>query len=390
MAHHSAASVLVVSLLLPLLTGTRTQGTECKPDCHPLHGFCQDTGECRCQSGWQGDLCDQCTPIPGCLHGSCTKPWQCCCEEGWSGILCDTAPHTCSSEHPCANNSTCIESEGGGYRCICGEEFTGNHCQLRKGNFCINGSLCQNGGSCIDGNGFGSQASCLCLKGFTGVLCETKISDCDSNPCANNGTCTDLVSGYSCLCPLGFTGGSCDYLITSCLSHPCKNGGTCHDLPEGGFDCACLPGYEAETCHEHISSKHDTKQNISKHVRVSWVRHGKLFNPPLHAFHKPTHHQGNEMLKITVKETIHTSNSLLNRSQVICFVMLGLLTCLVILGTTLIIFFSKCKMWMANAKYRQYLRKQKNHFLNDEETSVKIIFPDMSKLTNYRKSYISM
>ncbi|XP_072346791.1 protein delta homolog 1 isoform X1 [Scyliorhinus torazame] len=393
MGHYSAAWVLA-SCILTLTAGgfVEAEGTECQRGCHSLTGFCESTGECRCKSGWQGELCKKCIPFPGCLHGTCTKPWECVCEEGWAGSLCDTATHSCSLTQPCVNNSTCIESEDGGYICICGQEFMGNHCQLRKGPCYTSGPLCQNGGSCFDDNGFADEAYCLCLPDFTGNFCEISINNCNPNPCANNGTCTDLVSGFSCFCPGGFTGKSCDSSITSCLSHPCQNGGTCRDHPGGGFDCACLPEYGGETCRHQMfeSVNRDAKQNV--HAGTDWVRHGKTIHPPLHALHKTTHQQGNGMLKITVKETIHKSSSLLNSSQVICFTVLGLLTCLVILGTTGMIFFSKCEIWLANAKYRHLLKKQRKHLLQDknEDLSVKIIFPSMNKLTNYRKNYTSI
>ncbi|XP_067847125.1 protein delta homolog 1 [Heptranchias perlo] len=393
MDYHSAPSLLACFTLI-LIAGNFAQGTDCKPGCHSLNGYCETTGECRCQFGWQGELCDKCIPFPGCLHGICIKPWECVCDEGWTGSRCDTASHSCSPEHPCANNSTCIESEDGGYVCICGQEFIGSHCQLRKGPCYTNGPPCQNGGSCFDDNGFGVKAHCRCLPGFTGDFCEISINNCNPNPCANNGTCADLVSSFSCFCLSGYTGKSCDYSVASCVSHPCQNGGTCHDHPGRGFNCVCLPEYGGETCQHHAfeNFNHDARQNVSKHTGSSWVRSGKPFHPPLHASHKSTHQQGNGMLKITVKETIHTSSSLLNSSQVICFIVLGLLTCLVVLGTTVIIFFSKCEMWLANAKYRHLLWKQRKNLLKDknEDFSVKVIFPSMNKLTNYGKSYTSI
>lgn len=44
---------------------------------------------CRCNYGWQGQLCDECLPYPGCVHGTCNEPWQCTCEKNWGGLLCD-------------------------------------------------------------------------------------------------------------------------------------------------------------------------------------------------------------------------------------------------------------------------------------------------------------
>jgi len=115
------------------------------------------------------------------------------------------------------------------------------------------------------------------------------------------------------------------------------------------------------------------------------------YKPASKAHHRSVHQQ--EILKITMKETIQNVDPLLSRSQVICFVVLGLLTCLVVLGTTGIVFFSKCEMWLANAKYSRLLRKKKNFFLksnNEEDLSVNIIFPEKIKLTNYTKNYTAI
>ena len=35
------------------------------------------------------------------------------------------------------------------------------------------------------------------------------INECESNPCENDGTCTDREDGYTCACASGFTGTEC-------------------------------------------------------------------------------------------------------------------------------------------------------------------------------------
>jgi hypothetical protein len=44
------------------------------------------------------------------------------------------------------------------------------------------------------------------LSAFVGDDCGTPAPPCYSNPCHNNGNCTDSMDSYSCTCPDKFTG----------------------------------------------------------------------------------------------------------------------------------------------------------------------------------------
>ncbi|MGH0181776.1 UNVERIFIED_CONTAM: hypothetical protein FKN15_018572 [Acipenser sinensis] len=375
---------LIAACLLFCLAARFTDGAECSPDCSPMNGFCEKAGECRCKPGWQGPRCEQCAPFPGCLHGTCTTPWQCICDPGWVGSHCNIDIHPCTTK-PCSNNSTCIETGDGGYICICAQGYTGRNCHVKTGPCYTNGSPCQNGGSCIDAHGSAPHSSCLCPSGFTGDFCEIDVDGCESGQCKNGGMCVDHGSDHSCVCPGGFVGKNCNESVIPCLSHPCENGATCNGHPDGGFHCACKPGFFGRTC-----SSHKVKPPRLSDAAHGHAQHSSL---PSHVFHKMMHHPDREVLKVTVKEALHSPGYLLSKSQVVCFIVLGLLTCLVVLGTTAIVFFSKCEMWMANAKYSQLVRKQRNHFLktnNGEENSVNIIMPEKIKLSNYGKNYTSI
>lgn len=61
-----------------------------------------------------------------------------------------------------------------------------------------------------------------------GEFCQTETSDCDPNPCKNQGTCSVTATSYECSCPVGVTGVNCEIdAIDDCKDRPCQNGGTC-------------------------------------------------------------------------------------------------------------------------------------------------------------------
>nr|KAF6484011.1 delta like non-canonical Notch ligand 1 [Rousettus aegyptiacus] len=204
----TATAALLPVLLLLLACGHSAHGAECFPACHPQNGFCEDDNVCRCQSGWQGPLCDQCVTFPGCVNGLCMEPWQCICDDGWDGNLCDIDIRACAST-PCANSGTCMNLEKGHYECSCAPGFSGKDCRKTDGPCVVNGSPCQHGGTCVDDEGQASHASCLCPPGFSGNFCEIVANSCTPNPCENQGICTDIGGDFRCRCPAGFVDKTC-------------------------------------------------------------------------------------------------------------------------------------------------------------------------------------
>jgi len=115
--------------------------------------------------------------------------------------------------------------------------------ELKKGiNECLT-DPCQNQGTCTD---VPSGYTCSCAPGFIGTNCEVNFDECSENPCVH-GTCTDLIDSYKCVCETGYFGLNCDSQTPPCYTDPCQNQGTCTDMPSG-YTCSCIPGFTGKNC----------------------------------------------------------------------------------------------------------------------------------------------
>lgn len=82
------------------------------------------------------------------------------------------------------------------------------------------------------------------FKGYTGSSCNMDIQECASNPCLNNGVCSEpFLNMYICSCQLGYTGIHCEIPIRVCDSQPCLNGGICTQFGPYSFQCSCPNGF---------------------------------------------------------------------------------------------------------------------------------------------------
>ncbi|KAL9970212.1 hypothetical protein ACROYT_G022549 [Oculina patagonica] len=166
--------------------------------------------------------------------------YRCDCTSGYSGNYCETDINECTN-NPCQNGATCVNLDGS-YRCDCTLGYTGNNCETDI-NECTN-NPCLNGATCVNLQG---SYSCDCTSGYTGNNCETDINECSPDPCQNGGTCVDLVGSYRCDCISGYSGINCETDINECSPDPCQNGGTCVDLV-GSYRCDCTSGYSGTNC----------------------------------------------------------------------------------------------------------------------------------------------
>ncbi|XP_047201700.1 protein jagged-2-like isoform X1 [Girardinichthys multiradiatus] len=222
----------------------------CKQGCSPLHGTCSIPGECKCNYGWDGPLCDRCLPYPGCVHGTCTEPWLCTCEKNWGGLLCDKDLNYCGTNQPCKNGGTCMNTEPDEYNCACPDGYSGKNCEIAE-HACLS-NPCANGGTCHE---VPSGFECHCPAGWSGPTCAEDTDECASSPCAHGGTCIDMENSFECLCPSQWTGKTCQIDVNECAGKPCLNAYSCKNLI-GGYHCACFRGWVGHNCHINMNSCH--------------------------------------------------------------------------------------------------------------------------------------
>lgn len=343
---------------------TSLQGVEvvpCIPGCNLAHGHCEEPGICRCDPGWDGELCEQCVRSPGCVHGTCHQPWQCNCESGWTGRFCDKDIHLCSHQTPCENAGQCFDDGNGDYWCTCPEGFFGKNCELQAGPCTKARSPCRNGGMCWDANGFATSLVCRCLAGFVGSRCEMDVDDCLMRPCANGATCHDAVNRFNCQCPAGFEGRFCTVNQDDCASQPCQNGGRCYDRV-ADFDCVCPEGYSGKTCSDSTRNRNEEsatkatpvesfRENTYSVISVTdlqpWHSHPQLIgangarrwaeDDSSNGVAGGRWGNGKTRLKVAVKEVTADSRAAVTQQQLVWLSTFGTLTLLLALATVVVV-----------------------------------------------------
>ncbi|CAF4272198.1 unnamed protein product [Rotaria socialis] len=102
--------------------------------------------------------------------------------------------------------------------------------------------VCNKHGTCMP-NAINSFA-CQCDPGFVGPTCNQEVDECESQPCANNGTCTDLENGFLCHCLPEWNGTLCTEAKNPCQSSPCGPTGKCiaTNHAQIPYYCQCSDG----------------------------------------------------------------------------------------------------------------------------------------------------
>ncbi|XP_070577171.1 protein jagged-1-like isoform X1 [Ptychodera flava] len=234
--------VVEITYKIRVLCDDYLYGTNCLKFCRPRddslgHYLCDSNGDKVCMPGWTGSTCEQAICRQGChaVHGSCEVPNECRCAHGWQGELCDRC-----QTYPSCVHGTCNLP----WQCNCDLNWGGYLCE-KDLNPCGT-QPCLNDGTCT--NTEPDRYHCQCREGYSGTNCEIAEHACASNPCYHSATCQESPSGeFICKCSPGWTGVRCSDNVDECLSNPCLNGGTCQDLVNG-YECLCSPGWNGANC----------------------------------------------------------------------------------------------------------------------------------------------
>ncbi len=271
--------------------------------CDP-NATCSGTGsaaKCSCNAGYQGDGAS-CTDIDECMTGdaACDKNatcknraggFDCACNSEFigDGKTCKPATQCGSDTDVCDPNATCSTGKSG-VTCTCNDGFTGDGNGCGDVDECADPMAfhCAANAACV--NNFGGY-DCACQPGFTGdgnksctSLCDTARSD--TSVCSPNGlcrvegttaTCDACAPGFTgdgktctaattcgadcdgvggdpahtvcnsdgtCACAPGFTGSSSSCTAADqCKADTCGANSVCANDQNGGYTCACKPGY---------------------------------------------------------------------------------------------------------------------------------------------------
>ncbi|OWR48962.1 crumbs [Danaus plexippus plexippus] len=200
---------------------------------------------------------DHCYNEPCLRHGTCISrhdKYECHCTARYTGNNCEVDKGDPCASSPCWHGARCVEDARGDYTCLCPPLYRGVHCELEESldPQCA-AQPCRNNGSCSVPPG-SDEYVCECAPGYSGRNCETDVDDCaeaGQDACLNGGRCVDEVDNYTCDCSgTGYTGPRCEANVNECEEERGVCGhGACYDT-YGGFVCACLPGFTGERCHK--------------------------------------------------------------------------------------------------------------------------------------------
>ncbi|CAF1090978.1 unnamed protein product, partial [Brachionus calyciflorus] len=110
---------------------------------------------------------------------------------------------------------------------------------------------CSNHGQC-NYDAFMNKLICVCHENYYGSSCKFDLRPCSSNPCLNNGKCSNININnnlnYECQCYGDyFSGRNCEIKKDVCLNETCSSKGECYDF-EHTPKCKCFNMFSGDKC----------------------------------------------------------------------------------------------------------------------------------------------
>ncbi|KRY15505.1 Delta-like protein 4 [Trichinella patagoniensis] len=124
-----------------------------------------------CSLDSNAEDCSHCVPHPDCINGYCRLPGQCICHPGWTGPFCDILDVICNTDNACFNGGVCV-NEDDSYKCICLIGYTGKRCETK-----IKGGVvypCFHNGTLYSNSNWLNADDEICLCEMGDVACFSK------------------------------------------------------------------------------------------------------------------------------------------------------------------------------------------------------------------------
>ena len=121
---------------------------------------------------------------------------------------------------------------------------------------------CSNNGLCKYAGNY--TFICMCKQYYKGQTCQKSILPCSYNPCLNNASCYQNITGseFSCECSMYYYGPKCEYKINVCENETCSNNGYCRDVNHLPV-CECFYMNSGNRCEIESAQKRAYKVIIS-------------------------------------------------------------------------------------------------------------------------------
>ncbi|XP_015768378.1 PREDICTED: rhamnose-binding lectin-like [Acropora digitifera] len=225
---------------------------------------------------------------------------------------CIEAPDPCDSD-PCQNGGTCTNLGDNNFECECAPGFGGDICEEEN---VTSVTICEHERQTISCEGgatisvleasYGRHDRKTCPKEpirTTNCSAGSSLSVVQSS-CNDQASCnlfaSNSVFGDPCFGTVKYlqVKYECIEAPDPCDSDPCQNGGTCTNLGDNNFECECAPGFGGDICEE----ENVTSVTICEHERQTISCEGGATISVLEASY------GRHDRKTCPKEPIRTTN----------------------------------------------------------------------------------